>query len=108
MRNVLNLMTEDGQTQLYKASDHLEALNFYLAVKNRLNFMIVNKKRVDPRILRIYKKEHQKPVSVDEEKCKKITPKLSIVYKDLASYLPKEHLLRHDPIQLAKAVLDLN
>jgi len=104
---ILNLMTEDGQTQMYKASDHLEALLYYLAVKNRLNFMIVNKKRIDPKILRIYKKEHQEPVPVDEEKCKKLAPKLSIIYQDLASYLPKEHLLRHDPLQLAKSVLDL-
>ena len=104
---ILNLMTEDGQTQGYKASDHLEALIYYLGDKKRLNNMIVNQKKIDPKVLRIYKKEGQEVVSVDEEKCKKLAPNLSIVYKDLASYLPKEHLLRHDPQKLARAILDL-
>lgn len=104
---ILNLMTEDGQTQLFSASDHLQALTFYLGDKNRLNYMIVNKKRIDPKVLRIYKKEKQEPVILDEERCKKLASNLAIIQEDLASYLPKEHLLRHDPIKLARVILDL-
>lgn len=105
---VLNLMTEDGQTQQYKASDHLEALFYYLGDKKRLNYMIVNKRKIDPKILRIYKKEKQDPVEVDEEKCQKLAPNLKIIYQALASYLPQEHLLRHDPENLAQSILELD
>lgn len=105
---VLNLMTEDGQTQQYQASDHLEALFYYLGDKKKLDYMIVNKKRIDPKILRIYKKEKQDPVEVDEERCKKLAPNLKIIYQDLASYLPQEHLLRHDPEKLAQTILELD
>jgi len=104
---VLNLMTEDGQTQGYSAPDHLQALFYYLEEKN-LDYMIVNKKKIDGAVLKIYKKEKQEPVRLDEEKCKKIAPKLQVIYKELASYMPKEHLLRHDPLKLAKTILDLN
>lgn len=104
---ILNLMTEDGQTQGYSASDHLSALFYYLTNKKRLGYMIVNRKRIDPKVLRIYKKEKQELVNLDVEKCMKLSENLAIVQKDLASYLPKEHLLRHDPIQLAKTILDL-
>lgn len=105
---VLNLMTEDGQTQLFRASDHLESLLYYLGDKKRLDYMIVNKKRIDPKILRIYKKEKQDPVEIDEERCQKLAPRLKILYHELASYLPNEHLLRHDPEKLAEVILELD
>ena len=104
---VLNLMTEEGQTQFYRASDHLEALLYYLGDKKRLDFMIVNKRKINSKVLKIYKKEGQEQVEVDEERCLKMAPDLKIVYKDLASYLPQAHLLRHDPEKLARAILDL-
>lgn len=104
---VLNLMTEDGQTQNYTASDHLETLLYYLGDR-KLDYMIVNKKKIDPKILKIYKKEKQEPVEIDEDRCKKLVPQLKIIYKDLASYLPSEHLLRHDPEKLAQAILELD
>lgn len=105
---ILNLMTEDGQTQGYAASDHLNALFYYLGDKKRLNYMIVNKKKIDSKVLKVYKKEKQELVALDGEKCKKLSSRLTIIQKDLASYLTKEHLLRHDPIKLAHTILDLN
>lgn len=104
---ILNLMTEDGQTQNYKASEHLQALLFYLGDKKRLDYMIVNTKNISPKVLKIYKKEKQEPVEIDEEAILKLAPKLKVIKADLASYLPKEHLLRHDGEKLAKIILIL-
>lgn len=104
---ILNLMTEDGQTQTYQASDHLEAFLFYLGDKKRLDYMIVNNKNISPKVLRIYKKEKQEPVEIDEEAILKLAPRLKVIKADLASYLPKEHLLRHDGEKLAKIILKL-
>lgn len=104
---VLNLMTEDGQTQNYTASDHLETLLYYLGDR-KLDVMIINRKKIDPKVLQIYQKEKQEPVEIDEPRCQKLAPNLKIIYKDLASYLPNEHLLRHDPEKLAQAILEID
>ncbi len=104
---VLNLMTKKGETDNFKASDHLKSLIFYLGGGKRIDYMIVNKNSVDPEILRIYEKEGQTQVEVDEEKCLKVAPNLKIIYAPLAKYLKKEHLFRHDHQKLAKLVLGL-
>lgn len=105
---ILNLMTEPGQTQRYRASDHLESLLYYLGDKNRLNYMIVNQNHLDKKILAIYKKEKQESVEIDKEVCLKLAPNLKIIKASLASYLPQAHLLRHDPEKLAKVILEVD
>jgi uncharacterized cofD-like protein len=104
---VLNLMTERGQTEFYSAYDHLEALIKYLKDANRLDYMIVNTTKLDPEILATYRQESQEPVEIDEEKCLKLAPNMKIIKKPLASYLPTQHLLRHDPEKLAQTILEL-
>ncbi|EKD85393.1 MAG: protein of unknown function UPF0052 and CofD [uncultured bacterium] len=105
---VLNLMTKRGETDSYKASDYLEAFLSYLEDENRINYMIANSNGLDPEILRIYKKEGQSIVVIDEESCKKLSPGIKIVKAELATYLVREHLFRHNPQNLAKAILELN
>lgn len=102
---VLNLMTKKGETDYYKASDHLKAFIFYLGNKNRLDYLIVNNQYPDKEILQIYKKEGQIPVRLDLKTCLKLAPNVKIIKKPLAKYLHKDHLLRHDSIKLAKAVV---
>ncbi len=104
---VLNLATKPGETDSYKASDFLKAFLFYLDVPGRLNYIIVNDNHLDPEILEIYKGEGQNLVDIDEEKMLQMEPKLKIVKKDVSVYHKKQHLLRHDPIKLAKAILNL-
>jgi len=104
---VLNLMTKPGETDNYKASDFLKAFLFYLDVPDRLQYMLVDNNNLDPQILSIYKTEGQKIVNVDEENIKKMEPNLKIIRKSVSVYLKKEHLLRHDSIKLAKAILEI-
>lgn len=104
---VLNLLTKPGETDAYRASDFVKKLLFYLDVPGRLDYVIVNDNHLDPEILETYKGEGQSLVEIDEEKILKSEPDLKIIKKPIVRYLKKEHLLRHDPIKLASAILKL-
>jgi uncharacterized cofD-like protein len=104
---ILNLTTKIGETDFYKASDYLKMFFFYLGDTKRLDYMVANDSHLDTKILDIYKKEGQELVEVDEKECKKLAPNLKIVRAELAKYMRKEHLLRHNPEKLASTVLDL-
>lgn len=105
---ILNLMTKMGETDNFKASDYLKAFTYYLGDKNKIDFMIVNENGLDKEVLKVYKKDKQKPVEVDEQNCKKISPNLKIIKKPLAVYHVREHLFRHDPKKLAKTILEIS
>jgi len=105
---VLNLMTKMGETDNFKASDYLKNFMYYLGVKNKIDVMIANSNGLDPEVLKVYKKDKQQPVAVDEAECKKIYPAIKIIEKPLAIYHIREHLFRHDPTELATAILELN
>lgn len=103
----LNLMTKMGETDYFKASDYLKAFIYYLGNPGRINYILTNINGLDPEILKVYKKDRQQPVKVDEQNLKKIAPKIKIIKKSLAVYHIREHLFRHDPPKLAKVVLEL-
>ena len=69
--------------------------------------MLVNDNHLDSEILEIYKGEGQNLVNIDEKIIERLEPKLKIVKKPIAIYLKKEHLLRHDSIKLAEAILGI-
>ena len=104
---VLNLLTKPGETDGYKASDFVKKLLFYLDVPGRLDYLIVNDNHLDREILETYEGEGQNLVEIDEEKILKLEPNLKINKKPVVRYLKKEHLLRHDSIKLALAILKL-
>lgn len=104
---VLNLSTKPGETDHYKASDFVKSFLFYLDAPGRLDYVIVNDNHLDQEILKIYKDEGQNLVEIDDKTIMKLEPKVKIVKKPIAKYLKKEHLLRHDPEKLAKAILNL-
>lgn len=102
---VLNLIEKEGETDYFKASDFVEAFNFYLGDPKRLNFLIVNNKKFDREVVKVYEGEKKRAVLLDEETCKKNTPNLKIIKASLGEYLKKDHLLRHNSEHLALAIL---
>lgn len=104
---ILNLMSKIGETDNFKASDYLKAFIYYLGDKNRINYLLANSNGLYAEVLKVYKKDRQQPVKVDEDVCKKIAPNTKIVKKPLAVYHIREHLFRHDPERLAKALLNI-
>lgn len=102
---IINLMTKSGETDYYKASDHLKVFLHYLGDSKRLNFVVANKNRVDKEVVKLYKTEGQELVRIDESKMLKFAPKIKILKAHMAKYFPKEHLLRHDSQILAQTIL---
>ncbi len=105
---VLNLMSKKGETDSFKASDFLKAFLSYLEDKNRINYLITNSNGLDPEVLKIYKKEGQSVVKIDEDSCKEVVPNIKIVKSQLVLYHIREHLFRHDPDALARIILELS
>lgn len=104
---VLNLMTKRGETDEYKASDFLKSFLYYLGDPERLSVMIANANHISQEIVKLYKKEGQEQLVVDEEACKKLAPNLRIIKSPLAVYYPKEHLLRHQSDKLAEIIQEV-
>ena len=102
---VLNLIEKEGETDFFKASDFVKALNFYLGSSRRINFLVANSKKFDSEIVKVYEGEKKKAVVLDEKNCKKISPNLKIIKANLGEYLKKDHLLRHNSKNLALAIL---
>lgn len=104
---VANLMTEKGQTDNYKASDHLEPFLEYLEDESRVDYLIVNDNHLDPKVLKRYEDAGQIPVELDEDACRKITPMMRIIRGPIASYTRRKDLYRHDH-RLAQIILELD
>lgn len=102
---VVNLMTKQGETDDFTASDHIKAFQFYLDDPNRIDFIIANTNGLNSEVLKLYAADGQEPVKLDEDECKKVAPQAKIIKLQLAKYYPKVHLLRHDPEILAENIL---
>lgn len=69
---VCNMMTQPGETDDYKVSDHIHTLNNYLG-KRKIDVIIANKGKIPVSILRKYETEEQKDqVIFDKENLKNI------------------------------------
>ena len=69
---VCNMMTQPGETDDYKVSDHIRTLNNYLG-KRKIDVIIANKGKIPVSILRKYETEEQKDqVIFDKENLKNI------------------------------------
>ncbi|MFO8015727.1 MAG: YvcK family protein [Candidatus Woesearchaeota archaeon] len=98
---ICNVMTQPGETDDYKASDHLKRVVEYLG-EGALDHMIVNSRKAGEGLYRRYRKEGAKRVKIDEDVIEGFG--VELVKTDLLS---QKNLLRHDPRKLAKAVLRL-
>ncbi len=104
---IINVMTERGQTSAFHtASDHVKEFVRYLGNPERLDFIIVNTKKLSEEVIEIYQQEGQQSVQINDEECLKLAPQAQILSGSLAEYFPSEHLLRHDTDKLAQLILE--
>lgn len=91
---VCNIVTQPGETDDFKASDHINLLNSYLG-KKKINIGIFNHEQMDPELVLKYETEEQKdPVMLDRENLKDI----EIIEDDLIT--DESGTFRHDTIRL--------
>lgn len=94
---VCNMMTQPGETEGFKASDHVKLLNQYLK-KRKVDVLIVNSGEIDEEMCKKYETLEQKSaVLYDEAELEKLN--LEIIDDDFVC-IDNEHL-RHNVVRLA-------
>ncbi len=98
---VCNVMTQKGETEGYKASDHLAAIIEHTA-PGIVDYCIVNTARIPDSVADRYRDEGASPVIVDPENIKKM--KCRVIEAHLITI---KDYVRHDAGKLAKIMADL-
>lgn len=94
---VSNMMTQPGETDNFKVSDHIKLLNRYLG-KRKIETVIANNGQIEKSIIEKYATLEQKDqVILDKENLKKL--KVRIIKDDLVSM--ENQIIRHDTLKLA-------
>jgi len=90
-----NIVTQPGETDDYKASDHINLLNSYLG-KRKINVGIFNNEEMDAELVKKYETEEQKdPVILDKENLTNI----EVIEDELVT--DADGTFRHDTMRLA-------
>lgn len=98
-----NLVTQPGETDELKVSDHIKILNHYLG-KRKIDVVIVNDKPIDSALARKYASLEQKdPVILDFKETK--AQNVRIIADDLVTI--ENNLLRHDVLKLGFLIFSL-
>lgn len=96
---ISNLMTQPGETEHYSVADHVRAI--YEHTQDGLfDFVVINRTRVTPRLLRRYEAEGAEPVDPSLKELRRMG--LNYVTADL---LHQAGVIRHDQTRLANLLL---
>ena len=115
---VVNIMTQPGQTDAMSARDHIDAISQYLG--RAPDVAIVNSKHPPERWLHAYRRDRAEPVRVDVEGL----PRTRVIRADLLEPRGKDvltlyarragrrmiavpHVIRHDPARLGRILRSL-
>ncbi|HEY9857368.1 MAG TPA: gluconeogenesis factor YvcK family protein [Stenomitos sp.] len=96
---ICNVMTQPGETDDYKVSDHVRALQ-QLAGPDIVQFVLVNED-LPQRLLEKYQDKGQFTVEYDAEGCAALGVRVL-----MAPLLDEGDMVRHDPEALSKAIVD--
>lgn len=99
---IVNVMTEHGETDNFKASDHVRVIVNTLG-KGILDYAVVNTRRFSPETLKRYEQAYSYPVEGDISEIEKMGVKV------LSGEFAKERggLIRHDPEILSEVITKL-
>jgi len=96
---VCNLMTKHGETDGYKASDYVAALQHYLG--GRVDRVILNDGAFPEALVQHYASQNQHPVIADVEAVRELTT--DVMVESLTA--PNVDFVRHDSERLVRAIL---
>lgn len=99
---VCNIMTQEGETEDYTASDHLSALLAH-GGPGLVDICLANSAEVPPDLLKRYRTENAAPILIDREQIEAMQIKL--VERPIRS--SSQNFARHSTELLAKALMDL-
>ncbi len=100
---ICNLVTQPGQTDNFKVSDHIKMLNDYLG-EGTINMVLANNIPIPDKLVHKYATEEQKdPVELDEKELNEMNIK---IIKDKI-FSVEEGYLRHDTLKTAYLVFSI-
>lgn len=105
---IVNLMTLNSQTHNFTATDHLNEIEKYLGKK--VDHVLVNNQPIPDTIIKAYQKLSEHPVKDDLGQDRRVVRKSLLAnsnYQKQKSDSLKRSLLRHDPVKLASAIIEL-
>lgn len=97
---VCNVVTQPGETDNFKASDHVKLLNKYLG-KRKVDILITNSEEIDPEIVKIYETQEQKDLVVVDSN----NIKIEHINKPLIKV--ENNVIRHDNVKLALEIMNI-
>lgn len=93
---VCNMVTQPGETEDFKVSDHVELLNQYLG-RHKVDAVLANNGTIDENMAKRYESLEQKdPVELDTERTKELVE--TVISDDYVTV--KNNLLRHNVLKL--------
>lgn len=98
---ICNIMTQSGETDNYKASDHIEAIVAH-AKSKLFDYCVLNLAQIPEEFQEKYRLENAYPVVADLEKIKEMG--FSVIGDNLVS---TKDYVRHDSQKLARMIVDL-
>ncbi len=105
-----NLMTKQGETDSFKASDCMKEVCRYIGDRD-VDYCLLNKNGFWPEeaneVVEPYAMEGKHLISTDREECQKLLPSAEIIEAPLVKYIPRERIIRHDGHILAKAIKEI-
>ncbi|WP_078555719.1 gluconeogenesis factor YvcK family protein [Bacillus alkalicellulosilyticus] len=99
---ICNVMTQQGETDEYFASDHVQALIDHCG-PGLVDYIIVNQQLIPKEICQSYSEEGAIPVLFDKERLEKLN--LKVINDSFILY--RDKLIRHDAIKVSEAILSL-
>lgn len=99
---VLNVMTQNGETEGYAASDHIRALDAHAGAR-LFDFCLANNLSFPKDILDRYAEEGVAPTVVDENEVQRLG--VHMVYGPVAGW--ENGYIRHNPQKLARELINL-
>ena len=99
---VCNVMTQEGETEGYTVSDHIQAL-FHHSYPGLFHLCLTNSMPIPEMIARRYAQEGAEPIRCDTEKCRALG--VELIQRPLASL--ENGLVRHNPGHLAHELMSI-
>ena len=96
---IANLMTQPGETQHYSVADHVRAI-YHHTRPGLFDYVVINSRRVTPKLLRRYRAEGSEPVEPSLEELQQMG--LRYVTGNL---LQEEGVVRHDQVRLTRLLI---
>lgn len=98
---ICNIMTQPGETDGYRVSDHIQAID-RVCGQRLFDSVLVHRGYIPPRLLAVYAEEDSHPVVFDPENVSQLG--CQVILDDIAEIDSHKNLIRHDCHRLAGAL----